>query len=194
MEAARSIANLRIKGANRVPARPREIHAQPLVDDALFDRWVTQEYESVYRFLLVRTRSEDEARDLTQETFVKAYRARNRFHADRPLKPWLFAIALNCQRDSAKRKRRIEVPLDDTFGQPERIGGTLADEIENVMPWLTEEQRITLHLRVAERLSFKEIGEVLRCSEAAAKMRVQRAKRRLAKLLKRTIVACEDEG
>lgn len=65
----------------------------------------------------------------------------------------------------------------------------LAAQIELALPNLTEEQRMTLHLRVAEQLSFKGIGQVLGCSQAAAKMRVQRAKQRLAKLLGRRLVS-----
>lgn len=160
----------------------------PPVDDVTFEYWVAREYEAVFRFLVARTNHEDDARDLTQETFVKAYRARHRYQPDRPLRPWLLTIAANCQRDFLRRRRReataIEPPTEETHESP----SALALDLSLALPALTAEQRMVLHLRVVEQLSFKEIADVLRCSEAAAKMRLQRAKHQLVRLTGRSLI------
>ena len=153
----------------------------------MFERWVAREYEVIFRFLAARTNDEDDARDLTQETFVKAYRARHRYQLDQPLRPWLLTIAANCRRDLLRRRQRETAPLPPPDEAREEVN-PLADDLARALPALTAEQRMVLHLRVVEELSFKDIAAVLRCSEAAAKMRLQRAKHHLAKLAGRSLV------
>jgi len=136
-----------------------------------------------------RRRLEWAASDLTAETFAQAWLSRRSFRddADGSALPWLFGIAHNVARESARRndvetraRRRLGLPTDlaseDGYAAvEERLSprAALADALES----LTEQEREALELRVVDELSYSDVASRLGVRPAAARLRVSRALR-----------------
>ncbi|MBL7647195.1 MAG: RNA polymerase sigma factor [Candidatus Hydrogenedentes bacterium] len=130
-------------------------------------------------------RNREEAEDLTQETFIKAFRAIHRFDAERPFKSWLYTIAtntgLNALRGQKRRGTQValdpELPAHAEAGH--RCGGESREKLESAMAALSPRaaQLITLHYH--EGFSLLEAGQVLGMSEGAAKAALCRARQEL---------------
>lgn len=140
----------------------------------------------LYRML----RSREEAEDLTQETFLKAFRALPRFDAARPFKRWLYTIAtntgLNAIRARGRRGDAVELDAENLPSTPEPggvpsehrapgPGEHLESALANLSPRAL--QLVTLHYH--EGFSLQEAGAVLGISESAAKVALCRARRQL---------------
>lgn len=141
----------------------------------------------------------EDARDLTQETFVRAIRALDRFDPSRPFRNWVFRIASNLAIDHLRRRRlrtvSINVDEDDERGMRAPVlvdAGSRPDEVHE-QTWLSEklarlverlpaEYRMVVHLRHREQLSYEEIAETLGVPLGTVKARLHRAHHRLRAL------------
>lgn len=161
------------------------------LSQAVFDDWIRLHYEDVFRYAVRFIGNADTAADLTQECFIKAYRARASFRGDCSPKTWLLRIAINACRDwlrQHRRTRELFVALDDAPAEEavvEADFNPLALDVRRCMASLDYETRTMLLLRFVDGLSFAEIGEIHGCSEAAAKMKVHRSKAKLRSLVER---------
>ena len=140
----------------------------------------------VYRFALRLTGDRHQAEDLTQETFLRAWRGRKRLRDPDALRLWLFKIAVNVWRDRTRRARRAPRPtdasLDDREGpavspveqaaQHEEAARALA-AIDSLPP----RQREVLYLCACEELSIGQIAEVLQVSPEAVKSSLSLARK-----------------
>jgi RNA polymerase sigma factor (sigma-70 family) len=141
-----------------------------------------------------RRRLEWAATDLTAETFAQAWLARGSFRdqAGGSAFPWLFGIARNVARESARRnevesraRRRLGLPTDlaseDGYAAvEERLSPRAA--LARALDDLPEHEREALELRVVDELPYKEVADRLGVRPAAARLRVSRALRRLSVL------------
>lgn len=136
------------------------------------------------------------ADDMMQQTFLKAHRARATYQRERPVKPWLFAIAGHIRIDEWRRRAREQNDLsatgDDVDGISEAPGSDMVLEsmrqrtdILTALDALPEPQRVVVHLHHFEGLSFAEIAVAVGGSEGAAKVRASRAYEKLRTLLER---------
>lgn len=135
------------------------------------------------------------AADLTAETFARAWLRRSRFRDDRngSALPWLLAIARNLLYDVARHNRietrareRLGLPLDlaaeDSYGEiEERLSPRIA--VRREVASLPEHERRALLLRVVEELPYEQVASRLEIRPAAARLRVSRALRRLARAI-----------
>ena len=141
-------------------------------------------------YLYRMVRSHEEAEDLTQETFLKAFRALPRFDSGRPFKRWLYTIAtntgLNAIRARNRRGTAVELDADEIASTQALIGvppahqaSGPADNLEAALAGLAPRalQLVTLHYH--EGFSLQEAGAVLGISEGAAKVALCRARRQL---------------
>ena len=149
---------------------------------------IYQEYaKTVYRFLLSRTRSEDLAEELTQETFCQAIRTSGRYDGSSKVSTWLLGIAKNVlftyqrkhphEEDIADREIPTESAEDAAIRSAERV------ELLRKLHGLREPQREVVYLRVYGGLSFREIGDVFSKTENWARVTFYRAKEELRKEL-----------
>jgi RNA polymerase sigma-70 factor (ECF subfamily) len=182
----------------------RELIARCMNGDLeAFGRLFERYEPSIFRYAYHMTGNADEADDIKQDTFVKAYRALSGFRGECTLLSWLLKVAGNLSRDHLrKRARRKEVPI--------MPGGELeyaATNTVNYDPALTLEREdfaITLHcalqslpkhhrelivLRELEGLSYQQMAEVLGCSVASIKLRLYRARRHFREQVK-SLLAC----
>lgn len=139
----------------------------------------------VFNFLYQMTRQRQDAEDLAQQTFVKAYRNLHRFDASRPLINWVLTIArrtaLNHFR-SAKKWESAEVESADRDPSPDRRAEA-RDQVETL--WararrvLSQREYEILWLRFAEDLSIEETARVAGLTKTHVKILVFRARKRL---------------
>jgi RNA polymerase sigma-70 factor (ECF subfamily) len=149
---------------------------------------------SVHRFCLSQVSDQAAAEDLTHETFVRAFVAYERAGPDLDAaRAWLLTIARNLCTDHHRRRgrwrrllgRMAERPGTATGPDVEAVAQRRVDllRVTAALATFRERERQLIGLRVAADLSYREIGEVLRISEAAAKAGTHRALTKLRALL-----------
>ncbi|MDT8396768.1 MAG: sigma-70 family RNA polymerase sigma factor [bacterium] len=160
-------------------------------DEAAFENLVRMHQRQLYGYLFRLSGNVDDAMEITQRAFVKAYRSIGRFRGDSSFKTWLFRIASNTLKNTIRdRSRRRTVPLDalplssgrdpldDAVQSQERA--MLAAAVKTLPP----RQRQALVLRTAEGCSFDEVARIMNCSTGAAKASYHHAVGKLKAILK----------
>jgi RNA polymerase sigma-70 factor, ECF subfamily len=143
--------------------------------------------DDVYRFALWLTGNPHDARDITSETFVRVWTAAAEPRME-SVKAYLFAIARNLHRKQWRRTSRLEA-LDEAMPDPQEPPDQSAEQQDEfrrtlaALQQLPEIDRTLLLLRAEEELSYEDIATATGLSVAAAKVRVFRARARLANLL-----------
>ena len=166
-----------------------------------YETLVAEHSGDVYALLFRLTSDPEEARDLTQETFLRAFQNIDRFRGDASLKTWLYRIAINQARNRwrwwRRRKRDVTVSLDATDEQREKplaetLPGnddlnpeqeTLAREREtqlrDALIGLRQAYREAVILRDVDGFSYEEIAATLQISIGTVKSRISRGRMEL---------------
>src|SRR4051812_5364124 len=165
--------------------------------DRSFERLYQRYVGDVYRYALAVLRNPPDAEDVTQTTFLNAYRAFQR--GERPEKPqnWLIAIAHNvCRqrfRQSARRPAEVAIE-DDVADQLVRDeDAPTGDDIRRALGHLAFNQRAALVMRELEGRSYAEIAEILDVSTSAVETLIFRARRALREQLDGALTCGEAE-
>jgi len=166
-------------------------------DQAAFSEIVRHHQRAVYRVAYALTRNADDADDLAQETFVRAFQAIGRFRVGEPLHPWLSRIAVNQAYSlHRRRKRRPETAIEPLIaaGRQWAAGGDdpaeQAAEAEShqrlaeAFAGLSLEHQAVLTLRVVEDLPYDEIARVLNVPAGTVMSRLSRARAELRQRLR----------
>lgn len=156
-------------------------------------RYKDRVYTVVYRYLGHR----EDALDVSQEVFVRAYRGLGDFRGTSSFSTWLFSIASNLSRnrlrDSSRKGRDKGVSLDTMPAwEPQFRHGPRADAERNeldavlqvCLAELPEVCRLAFVLRVHEGLSYQEIADAMQCPEGTVKSRISQARSLLRKRLR----------
>ena len=169
-------------------------------DEEAFRELVERHSTEVFRLAWRLTGNRENAEDVVQETFLKAYRSLHRFDARSSFGTWLYRIASNCALDLLRRgerqERGREEPGDEDRGdpfealqtvEPGPLRRTLSSEIErrvaDGLGQLTPMERTAFVLRHFEEHSISEIGRALGTRTSATKQAVFRAVGKLRKEL-----------
>ncbi|MGB9588819.1 MAG: sigma-70 family RNA polymerase sigma factor [Armatimonadota bacterium] len=166
--------------------------------DELVHRYHKQAYSVAYRM----TGNHADAEDLTQDTFIKAYRFFRNYKRDMPFENWLYRIMSNTFIDWLRRRpkaqiRSLDEPVQQEEGEtfldiPDSAVGpetlTLSRELDSEMQaalnTLSEDFRMTVILSDIEGLSYEEISEVMGCSIGTVRSRLHRGRKLLREKLK----------
>ena len=170
------------------------ILAQRLGTDRSFERLYRKYAGDVYRYALVVLRNEADAEDVTQTTFMNAYRALERGERPRAPQNWLIAIAHNVcrQRFRQSQRRPNEVELNEELAEAYVEEDALsAEDIRRALGHLAFNQRAALVMRELEGRSYQEIAEILGLSVSAIETLIFRARRALREQLEEGIT-CHD--
>ncbi|TMJ93445.1 MAG: sigma-70 family RNA polymerase sigma factor, partial [Actinobacteria bacterium] len=168
--------------------------------DRGFERIYRRHLGDVYHYALAVMRNQADAEDVTQTTFLNAYRAFER--GERPQKPqnWLIAIAHNvCRqrfRQSARRPQEVsfEEDIGDRLvGAPEEEEAPSGEDIRRALGYLAFNQRAALVMRELEGRSYAEIAEILELSPSAVETLIFRARRALREQLESSLSCGEAE-
>ncbi len=166
----------------------------------LVKRWERPIFALAYRTL----GREEDARDITQETFLRAFRALAGFKGDAKFSSWLYRIALNLCRDWMRRERRtplVAVPegvdveqLAADQGPVETVEdlaarAELSREVARAMEHLPAEQRQAIILKEYHGLTFQEIADLMKCPLSTVKTRVYQGLSTLRKQLEAQMAA-----
>lgn len=163
----------------------------------LIDKYKNMVYNLAYR---MSNNNSQEAEDISQEAFLRAYQSLVRFNPSYKFSTWLYQITLNIIRDKFKKKQLDPVSLDapakiaDAEFYPQLVD--LATNPEQIITRREDSQRIlqALHslplkyrevivLRYLQDLSYTEIGNILELSPGTVKVRLHRAREQLKKML-----------
>ena len=164
-------------------------------DTAAFAALVRRHQARVFGFILRMTGMRDEAMDLTQDTFMKAWQALPGWRPEARFGTWLLQIARNAALDALRRRQSVQfAPLDDALPVadlrpgPEDVFAARQRSacLEVALARLPADQREILLLREIEGLSYDELATVLGVQEGTVKSRLARARAALSERLRRT--------
>lgn len=185
----------------QAPATPtdNQLVARTLNGDVgAFNDLVVRWEASLYRFVVRYLGDPEEARDICQEAFLKAYTNLDRFRGQAKFSSWLFQIALNqCRTQFRRKKSRPTVSLDEeeqlshlqlvpADAEPPdaaAIKSQQASELHAALANLPEDQRTAIILKEYHGLKFREIAEILETPESTVKSRLYHGLESLAKSL-----------
>jgi RNA polymerase sigma-70 factor (ECF subfamily) len=155
----------------------------------LFDR-VIQEYQNpLFSFLYRMVRDADDARDLCQDTFFKAYKYIRSFKEEAKFSTWLFRIGYRLALNLIKRRRKHGDPLahadlvknvDDSIRKLERK--ELGSIVGRVMDEIHTNYRVALHLFYKEEKTYNEIATIMKIPENTVKSHIFRGKEAIRKI------------
>ena len=153
---------------------------------------VRQHQEVVFRFAWLLLDDADEAEDVAQETFLRAFRALHTFEMERPLRPWLLQIARNLAFNRRRSLRRYVAALKEWFySQPHATDDPIrhlsqiaaSEELRQAVQRLDAPSQEVIYLRYFLELSVAESAEALDVAPGTVKSRLSRALDRLRTLL-----------
>ena len=196
-------------GEARIDGETQFIERLRAGEAAAFDHLVHERSGEVYALLYRLTDDAEEARDLTQETFLRAFQHIDRFRGEADLKTWIYRIAINQARNRwrwwRRRKHDQHVSLDDPDGQQQQSLGarlrskssadpeqeTLARERERALRaalgTLGRPYREAVILRDVEGLSYEEVAAALEISVGTVKSRLSRGRMELRRKLESSL-------
>ena len=144
-----------------------------------------------------------EVEDVTQEAFIKAYRALGKFRGDSAFYTWLYRIAANAAKNHLVAKGRrpgADATIEDAEGfeeggllsesaSPEALamGGELAEVVESALNALPDELKAALMLREFDGLSYDDIADVLGCPVGTVRSRIFRAREAIDQRVKEQV-------
>jgi RNA polymerase sigma-70 factor (ECF subfamily) len=166
------------------------VHAARRGDREAFAALVRATCDDTYTLAYRLTGDEEDARDVVQEAYLRAYRGIGRFRGEAQVTTWLYRITANCAANHLRAKgRRRHLALDDTVEPADAapaadplarvLGLDLRDTIEAAIAELPPGLRAVVVLRDVYGLPHEAIAAELGISEAAAKVRLHRARRAL---------------
>jgi RNA polymerase sigma-70 factor (ECF subfamily) len=159
-------------------------------DRRAFEDLVRQTHLDTYTLALRLTANEEDARDVVQETYLRAWRGIGRFRGDAQFSTWLYRITANTAATHVTRRRRHRTEALDLTQEPEELGvdASPADAAEAAaerarltaaLDRLAPKLRAVVVLKDVYDLPHETIAEELGISVSAAKVRLHRARRRL---------------
>ena len=167
-------------------------------DKGAFDLLVLKYQHKIVNLVMRYVRDPELALDITQEAFIKAYRALPRFRGDSAFYTWMYRIAVNTAKNhlAAQRRRPMDVELD--LQDPEQydlhsklketdtpegltLGNELKEVVERAIAELPEDLRTAIILRELEGMSYEEIAQTMDCPVGTVRSRIFRARDAIGK-------------
>ncbi|RZV35225.1 MAG: RNA polymerase sigma factor RpoE [Chromatiales bacterium] len=167
-------------------------------DKGAFDLLVLKYQHKIVNLVMRYVRDPELALDITQEAFIKAYRALPRFRGDSAFYTWMYRIAVNTAKNhlAAQRRRPMDVELD--LQDPEQydlhaklketdtpegvsLSNELKETVERAIAGLPEDLRTAIILRELEGMSYEEIAQTMECPVGTVRSRIFRARDAIAK-------------
>ena len=172
-------------------------------DNDAFGKLIEKYSSFVYRTVFYDIKSREDAEDISQEVFIKAYKALSNFRSDSEFSTWIYRICKNTVYDYIRKSSReksiplsemtsgdendriYDIPDDSGKYDPEKtyISKETADLVNDAISALSEEHRSIIVMRDIEGYSYGEIADILSIEEGTVKSRLSRARNALKKKL-----------
>ncbi len=184
-----------------------QVVALSLTDGEAFAELVDRYREPLYGFTLRMTGDPEEARDLAQQSFVKAFAALSRFRPGAKFSSWLYTIAANLCRSWLRSQRHRPVSIEGSYPDPEVIPSAeaivaspaelhsreeLRREVLQAVNDLPTKYRVVVVLRHLNDHSYKQIAEILSLPVSTVEHRLRAAREMLRQRLGRELALDED--
>lgn len=167
-----------------------------------FEELVRQYEKPVYNLALRMVRNPEDAQDLAQEAFLRAWRGLGQFQFESAFSTWLYRLTSNVCIDFLRRQkkqvqssltvcdeeeqaRELSVPDPAPLPEERAIANEQRALVRQAMDQLETEHRQILTLRVIQGLSYQEIGQILELKEGTVKSRLARAREKIRQQLER---------
>jgi RNA polymerase sigma-70 factor (ECF subfamily) len=163
-------------------------------DEAAWESLVHEHQEPIFRFAYLFLYDADEAQDVAQEAFIRAYHHLDGFDSSRPLRPWLLSITANLARNRRRSLGRYWAALTRWFkSKPTRDAGVEAlssHHFQKQSLWeairsLRQADQEIIYLRYFLDFSVAETAEILQVADGTVKSRLHRALNRLKEVIER---------
>ena len=154
--------------------------------------------ENIYRLLLKMTASPDDAFDLAQETYLKAFTRIDQFDGHSSIATWLYRVAVNEALQFLRRASRTRVilqatvPRNETESDLEKNSARL--DVSEALTSLEPNDRTMLLLRYQEGLDYQTIAEIVGCAAGTVASRLNRARRKVREILRKSYALREEKG
>jgi RNA polymerase sigma-70 factor, ECF subfamily len=172
-------------------------------DEAAFDLLVTRYQERAYRIAWSVVRDREEAKDCSQEAFIRLHESAASFAGQAKFSTWFYRILVNCCLDQARKRKGWRKLIGWGSTEPEReaqspvervaapfvdpadalVAESRMSQLWEAVETLSPQQRAAVQLQCREELSTKEIAEVLHLSEATVRVHLHRAYSALRRLM-----------
>jgi len=187
------------KAVGRKPRAPK------VISDQDFEDIIAENESKIFNTIYSFVDNYEDALNLTQETFISAYRHIDRFRHESDIYTWLYRIAINLCKKDHNGKRRRSLVFTSSLDDPETLqhiekqasGDRSAIEILELdeeqsmirqeIAALSKKHRTVIILKYMQDLSYEEMAEILGCSIGTVKSRLSRAKEKLKQRLERAI-------
>ncbi len=167
-------------------------------DSASFGFLVDKYQNMVFTLAIKMLKHREESEEVSQDTFIKAYKSLSRFNGESKFSTWLYRVAYNTCLDRIKMNSKFnnDVEINDVTSneifQAENIFDSLENKersviVQECMNKLPEDERIIMHLFYFEELSLKEIVDVVSLSEGNIKVKLFRARKKLVTIFKESV-------
>jgi len=162
-------------------------------DASAWEPLVQTYQQAVFRLAYLLLGDPDDAEDIAQETFLRAWKHLKRFDPTRPLKPWLLSITANLSRNRRRSAGRYLAALTRAFRDEPAPASVEekstqymeANDLRKAVQNLNEPDQQVVYLRYFMDLSVAETAEVLQVAEGTVKSRLSRALEKLRAIIKR---------
>jgi RNA polymerase sigma-70 factor, ECF subfamily len=157
------------------------------ITDQMFNDWVKEHQRLLFGIAYWWTGSRTDSEELTQETFLQAYRSRSSLRDVELVKGWLIGILRHCHSQMRRRaKSRGEFSLDEMLNEPKSQPTLSADALalHQSLEKLEERHRLPVVLFYFRELSYREIAEALELPVGTVMSRLARARQQLHELMK----------
>jgi RNA polymerase sigma-70 factor (ECF subfamily) len=174
------------------------VHRVQKGEKGAFDLLVLKYQHRIVNLVMRYVRDPDQALDITQEAFLKAYRALGRFRGESAFYTWLYRIAVNTAKNylAAQRRRPMDVELD--LQDPEQfdlhaklketdtpegvlMGRQLHETVARAIEALPDDLRTAIVLRELDGMSYEEIAQTMDCPVGTVRSRIFRARDAIGK-------------
>lgn len=178
-------------------------------DKHAFDLLVLKYQHRIIKLVMRYVRDPSEALDVSQEAFLKAYRALPKFRGDSAFYTWMYRIAINTAKNHLVAARRRPLEHATEISEPEEfdwhasmqdkdspesqvIGDELRQTVERTLDELPEDLRVAITLRELDGLTYEEIAQVMECPIGTVRSRIFRAREAIDQKIK--LIMDENSG